>query len=205
MAYRLPLFSHLAPEWDVGPHERSAARRCPRGRWETAPAQCWHHRQSVGQDHRKRGVHGYDKHKHINGRKRHILVDTLGLLLTLAVTAASAQDRDGAMQLLAILRARFSRLRLIWADQAYAGDLAAWMWALRPWRKIRLDIVKRPEGTKGFLLLPKRWIVERTFGWFGKYRRLSKDYEYRTDTSEAMIHVVMIHIMVRRIALKTPF
>jgi putative transposase len=116
------------------------------------------------------------------------------------VTAANVQDRDGAMLLLEVLRHKLSRLRLIWADWAYGGDLITWLWALRPWRKIRLEIVKRPEGTKGFLLLPKRWVVERTFGWFGRYRRLSKDYEYLTETSEAMIRVVMIHLMVRRLA-----
>ena len=118
-----------------------------------------------------------------------MLVDTLGLLLTIVVTAASVQDREGAMSLLDALRHRFSRLRLIWADQAYAGDLVAWLWDLRPWRKIRLEIVKRPEGIKGFLLLPQRWIVERTFAWLSRYRRLSKDYEYLTQTSETMIRV----------------
>ena len=107
------------------------------------------------------------------------------------------------MSLLARLRHQFSRLRVIWADQAYTGDLAAWLWGLRPWRKVRLDIVKRPAGTQGFLLLPKRWIVERTFGWIGRYRRLSKDYEYLTQTSEAMIRVAMIHLMVRRLARMT--
>lgn len=71
---------------------------------------------------------------------------------------------------------------------------------MRPWRKVRLEIVRRPEGTKGFLLLPKRWVVERTFGWFNRYRRLSKDYEFLTQTSETMIRVVMIHLMVRRLA-----
>ncbi|HZC02420.1 MAG TPA: transposase, partial [Gammaproteobacteria bacterium] len=111
----------------------------------------------MGQDHRKRGVHGYDKPKNVSGRKRHILVDTLGLLLTVVVTAASVQDRDGAMSLLDVLRHRFSRLRVIWADQAYAGDLIAWVWALRPWRKVRLEMAQRPEGIKGFRLLPKRW------------------------------------------------
>jgi len=116
------------------------------------------------------------------------------------VTAASVPDRAGAMSLLASLRHQCSRMRLIWADQAYSADLAAWLWGLRPWRKVRLEIVKRPEGIKGFLLLPKRWIVERTFGWFGRYRRLSKDYEYLTQTSEAMIRVAMIHLMVRRLA-----
>jgi putative transposase len=122
------------------------------------------------------------------------------LLLTVVVTAASVQDRDGAMPLLDVLRHTCSRLRLIWADQASAGDLVAWLWALRPWRKIRLAIVKRPEGTKGFLLLPKRWIVERTFAWLGRYRRLAKDDEYLPQSSEAMIRVAMIHLMVRRLA-----
>lgn len=84
-----------------------------------------------------------------------MLVDTLGLLLIVVVTAASVQDREGAMALLAVLRHRCARLRLIWADPAYAGDLVAWLWALRPWRKVRREIVKRPEGIKGFLLLPK--------------------------------------------------
>jgi putative transposase len=121
------------------------------------------------------------------------------------VTAASVQDRDGAMYLLAILRSKFSRLRLIWADQAYTGALVAWLWGLRPWRKVRWEIVKRPEGTKGFLLLPKRWVVERTFAWLGRYRRLSKDYEYLTQTSEAMIRVAMIRLMVHRLAHTTCF
>jgi putative transposase len=136
----------------------------------------------------------------VKGRKRHLFVDTLGLLLGVVVTAASVQDPDGAMPLLEVLRHHFSRLRLLGADQAYRGDLAAWLWGLRPWRKVRLEIVKRPEGTKGFLRLPKRWMVERTFAWLARYRRLSKDYEYLTQTSEAMIRVAMIHLMIRRLA-----
>ena len=120
------------------------------------------------------------------------------------VTAGHVQDRDGAMLLLEVLRHKFSRVRLLWADQAYAGELIAWLWALRPWRKVRLEIVRRPEGTKGFLLLPKRWVVERTFAWLGRYRRLSKDYEYLPQTSETMIRVAMIHLMVRRLAYMVP-
>jgi putative transposase len=116
------------------------------------------------------------------------------------VTAGHVQDRDGARLLLEVLRHNFSRLRLLWADQAYAGELIIWVWALRPWRKVRLEIVRRPEGSKGLLLLPKRWVVERTFAWLGRYRRLSKDYEYLTQTSETMIRVAMIHLMVRRLA-----
>jgi hypothetical protein len=87
------------------------------------------------------------------------------LVLAVTVTAASGQDRDGGMLLLDVLRYQCSRRRLIWADQADAGDLVAWVWSLRPWRTIRREMVKRPEGTKGCLLLPKRWIVERTVAW----------------------------------------
>jgi putative transposase len=129
-------------------------------------------------------------------------VDTLGLVLAVVVHAANIQDRDGAKLVLERLRHKFSRLRLIWADGAYGGALIEWVRGLRRWRKLRLEIVSRPEGTKGFVLLPKRWVVERTFGWLNRYRRLSKDYEYLTETSEAMIHVAMINLMVRRLARK---
>jgi putative transposase len=140
----------------------------------------------------------------VKGRKRHILVDTLGLILAVVVTAASVQDRDGARSVLEVCRHQFTRVRLIWADGAYAGNLAAWLWALRPWRNVRLEIVKRPKGTKGFQVLPWRWIVERTVGWLGRSRRLSKDYEYLPHTSETMIRVAMIHLMVRRLARMVP-
>jgi putative transposase len=121
------------------------------------------------------------------------------------VTAANVPDRDGAKSLLEVLRPPCSRLRLLWADGAYAGDLRAWVWALRPWRKVRLEMVKRPTGVKGCQRLPWRWIVARTFGWLGRYRRLSKDDDYVTQTSEAMIRVAMIHLMVRRLARLTCF
>jgi putative transposase len=97
------------------------------------------------------------------------------------------------------------RIGWLGADGAYGGFLERWVTLLRPYRKVRLDIVKRSEGLKGFSVLPKRWLVERTFGWFYKCRRLSKDYEYLTDPSEAMIYVAMIHLMVRRIEAKTLF
>jgi putative transposase len=110
------------------------------------------------------------------------------------------QDRDGAHSLLGILRGQYSRLRLIWADQAYAGQLVAWVKALRVPRRVRLEIVKRPVCPKGFQVSPKRWIVERTLGWFNRYRRLSKDYELLPQTGEAMIRIAMIHLMIRRLA-----
>lgn len=131
-----------------------------------------------------------------------MLVDTLGLVLAVVVHAANIQDRDGAKLVLERLRHKFSRLRCIWADGGYAGQLVTWVRQLRVWRKLRLEIVSRPEGAKGFVLLPKRWVVERTFAWLGRYRRLSKDYEFHTQTSETMIHVAMINLMVRRLARK---
>jgi putative transposase len=121
------------------------------------------------------------------------------------VTAASVQDRDGAKQLLDILRHKYWRLRHIWADGAYAGPLVDWVRALRPQRPIRLEIAKRCDTIQGFVVIPKRWIVERTFGWLNRYRRLSKDYELLPATSEAMIQVTMIHLMVRRLARITSY
>jgi putative transposase len=127
------------------------------------------------------------------------------LLLAVVVTAANVPDRAGAESLRACLPHQCSRVRCMWADQADTGDLVTWVWGLRPWRKVRLDMVKRPEGTHGFLLLPNRWVVERTFAWLGRYRRLAKDYEYLTQTSEAMIRVAMIRLMVHRLAHMTWF
>jgi putative transposase len=132
-------------------------------------------------------------------------VDTLGLLLTVVVTAASVQDRDGAKQLLGMLRHRYTRLRHMWADGAYAGPLVEWVKGLRPRRPMRLEITKRSDAVQGFVVIPKRWIVERTLGWFNRYRRLSKDYEYHTETRQAMIQVAMIHVMIRRLARIVPY
>jgi putative transposase len=145
------------------------------------------------------GVHGYDAGKKVNGRKRHVLVDTMGLVWLLVVTAASVQDRDGARTLLQVLATRMRRLRVIWADGGYAGAFVEWVRSLRQWGKVRLELVNRSAQGKGFQRLPHRWIVERTFGWFNRWRRLSKDYEYLTETSETTIRVVMIHLMTRRL------
>ena len=143
-----------------------------------------------------KGIRGYDAGKKVKGRKRHLLVDTLGLLLVVVVHAADIQDRDGAKQVLAKARQISSRLRLIWADGGYAGQLAEWVKATYGWA---LEIVKRDPDAKGFQVLPRRWVVERTLGWLSKYRRFSKDYEVLTETSEAMIYAAMIHLMVRRL------
>ena len=133
----------------------------------------------------------------MTGRKRHIAVDTLGLLLAVVVHAANIQDRTGAKPLLTKLLGRFPRLWVIWADGGYTGKLLTWALVVGGWV---IDIVKRPEGSQGFAVLPKRWIVERTFAWLGRCRRLSKDYEARPETSEAVIYVAMIHLMLKRLA-----
>ena len=125
-----------------------------------------------------------------------MVVDTLGLLLAVVVHAANIQDRDGAKLVLAHLVGKFPRLTLIWADGGYSGKLIDWVKALAEWT---LEIVKRSDDVHTFQVLPKRWIVERTFAWLGKYRRLSKDYEAKTETSEAMIYCAMIHLMLRRL------
>ena len=119
----------------------------------------------------------------------------MGLLLAAVVHAADVQDRDGAKGVLEKANGRFRSLRLIWADGGYAGALIEWVMATCGWV---LQTVLRPAGVKGFVLLPRRWVVERTFAWLSRYRRMSKDYEYLTPVSETMITAAMIHIMARR-------
>lgn len=140
------------------------------------------------------GPRGYDAGKKVSGRKRHILVDTLGLLLAVVVHAADIQDRDGAKLVLKKVCHCLPRLQLIWADGGYAGQLVHWVGKHCGWL---LQTVLRPVGVKGFVVLPRRWVVERTFAWLGRYRRLSKDYERLPETSETLIYIAMIHRMSR--------
>jgi len=133
------------------------------------------------------GERGYDGGKKITGRKRHLVVDTLGMLLAVLVTSAAVDDAKAAPEVLMQLpRQEYPRLKVIWADSKYHN------YALYDWKEEQrnlswqLQIVNRPWGTKGFVLLPKRWVVERSIGWLGRARRLSKDYERRTDSSECM-------------------
>lgn len=139
---------------------------------------------------------GYDAGKKINGRKRHIAVDTLGLLLLVLVTAASVQDRDGARTLLDHLAASCRRVRLIWADGGYAGKLVHWA---RNNLTIALQIVKRTDTTAGFVVLPRRWVVERTLAWITRHRRCARDYERLPTHHEAMVRWSMIRITSRRL------
>lgn len=125
------------------------------------------------------------------------MVDTLGLILCVVVHGANVQDRDGAKLVFEKMKDCFAQLEFIWADGGYAGKLIDHVHSLYSWV---LQIVKRSDDRKGFQVLPKRWIVERTFGWFGNYRRLSKDYEYDPETSETMIYIAMSNLMVRRLA-----
>ena len=132
----------------------------------------------------------------MNGRKRHIIVDAQGLLLDVAVHPADIHDRDGAKLVVSGLSGRFPKLSLIRADGGYAGKLLDWV---RENAGCELSIVKRPKGERGFKLLPRRWVVERTFAWLGNFRRLSKDYEELSEVSESWVRTAMIHLMLRRL------
>jgi putative transposase len=144
------------------------------------------------------GPRGYDAAKKIKGRKRHILVDTLGLLLAVLITRADVSDADAAQELLqTIYQSQFPRLRVIWADSAYNRKKLHAFVRSRAW--YCLEIKSRPGGAKGFVLIPKRWVVERTFAWLGRYRRLSKDYERTTESSATVVKVAMIHVLLKRL------
>jgi putative transposase len=145
------------------------------------------------------GEAGYDGGKKVKGRKRHIIVDTLGLLLVVAVTSAALDDGTSAPRVLCRLSAAHrSRLQVIWADHKYNNRrLDAWLEASGA--RYDIEVVHRPIGSKGFVLLHRRWVVERTFAWLGRYRRHSKNCEYYTTSSESMLRVSMIHRMLQRL------
>jgi putative transposase len=147
------------------------------------------------------GPRGKDAHKRVSGRKRHLIVDTLGLILSVVVHSAGIQDRDGAQLVLAKIKGGFPRLKKILADAIYNGGIAEWAKQFGGWV---LEIVPKPEKKKGepFQVVKWRWIVERTFAWLGRYRRLSKDYERQPESSEAMIYISMINLMLRRLETK---
>ena len=140
---------------------------------------------------------GYDAGKKVNGTKRHIAVDTAGLLLTVLVTAASVQDRDAAKPLLWNLKKAFPAIRLAWADGIYAGKLVTWA---KTALKLTLEIVRRPDDLHTFKVLPRRWVVERTLAWITRHRRTVRDYERLPAHHEAYVYWAMIMVMTRRLA-----
>jgi putative transposase len=140
-----------------------------------------------------RGIEGGKK---IKSRKRHIITDTMGLLLAVVVYAANEHDSKGAFDVIALLRYRFGRLVKIITDGGYRGELIEKTKSTFGWI---LEIVLRKDDSPKFAVIPKRWVVERTFAWFESYRRLSKDFEFNTNTSEAMIQLAMIKLMLNRI------
>jgi len=140
---------------------------------------------------------GYDAGKMVSGRKRHLVVDTLGLLIAVVVQAANIQDQDGAKEVLCKAKRRFPRLKLVWADSAYARNYLP-TWALVACNLV-LDIVRRAAGAAGFVVQHRRWVVERTFAWLVRNRRLARDYERSPRVSETWIHVAMVKVMLRRL------
>jgi transposase len=154
--------------------------------------------QSVkGADTVGKGTRGYDAGKKVNGRKRHVVVDTIGLLVVVLVTAASLQDRDGGRLVLDKARMAMPSIVLVWADGGYAGKLVAFARAVL---RLTLRIVKKPEGQRTFEVLLRRWVVERTLSWLVRCRRLDRDYERLPAHAEAMVKWAMIGLMTRRLA-----
>jgi transposase len=166
------------------------------GRDPMASAGCVDAQSVKGADTVGAAVRGFDAGKKVNGRKRHIVVDTMGLLLLVVITSAGVQDRDGARTLLEKVKMAMPSLSLLWADGGYAGKLVEWAEQVA---HITVEIVRKPPGLKTFQVLPRRWVVERTFAWIVKCRRLDHDYERLPQTSEAMIKWAMIGLMVRRL------
>ena len=174
---------------------RDAAGRDPMASAGIVDAQSVKGADTVGRDSR-----GYDAGKKVNGRKRHIVVDTIGLLVVVLVTAASVQDRDGGRLVLARARMKMPSIVLVWADGGYAGRCVDFA---RRLLRITLYIVKKPQGQRTFEVLPRRWVVERTLSWLVRCRRLDRDYERLPEHAEAMVKWAMIGLMTRRLP-RTP-
>jgi transposase len=179
----------------VGARDQGAARTGAQSRRTKHRANRGNYRFAVGQDGSKRGRRGYDAGKKIKGRKRHIAVDTQGNLLAAVVHSTGIQDRAGARAVLMRLFCRFDTITTVFADGGYTGKLIVWAKEMFGYS---VEIVKRKEQHL-FQVLPKRWIVERTFAWLNWSRRLCKDYELRHTSAEAMIYSAFAHTLLRRV------
>jgi putative transposase len=180
----------------VGGHPPLPGHDAARERRSGGQPDSRHHRHPERQDHGKRGPRGYDAAKKVKGRKRHIGVDTSGFLLGVLVHAADIQDADSAWDLLKKIKGLYCWLTVVFADSIYNRLpvlLACFLLGLT------LIIVRRIAGTTGFVVIPRRWIVERTLGWLGRWRRLSKDYEELPEVSEAMVTLAAIRMMLQRL------
>ena len=180
-------------------HRLREAVRLTEGR-EASPSAAVMDSQSVKTDSYISKSVGFDANKKVKGRKRNAVVDTMGLVMMVVVTAASLPERDGARRVLEKMhrvREWFTRLCVIWVDGGYSGE--DFMKEIMDRFRWVIEVIKRPDNIKGFVLLPKRWVVERTFGWFNFCRRLSKDYEGLPETAEAWIYAANIRVMLRRL------
>src|SRR5215213_3301560 len=193
----LRLHARLRLRGRVGEHAPPSRGDAARAGGQGAQPERGHHRQPERQDDRKGGPRGYDAAKKVKGRKRQIAVDTSGLLLGVAVHAADIQDADGIGDLLRRLRRLYPWLKVVFADGAYdrlAALLACFLLGLT------LIVIRRLAGAEGFVVVPRRWVAERTLGWLGRWRRLAKEYEELPQVSETMVKLAMIRLMLHRLA-----
>lgn len=189
----------MASQRNLAADARPTARHLATKHGQTYRLQRGDRRFPIGQDHRKKGdVYGFDGGKKVKGRKRHLVVDSQGLLIGVLVTEANASERLGAVVTLDEASDKLSRLEVVWVDQGYSGKKFAHAVQQVCGEHVRVEVIQRT--SKSFEILPKRWIVERTFGWLNRYRRLSKDYELYCEMSEAMIYGAMIRLMLKRLA-----
>ena len=197
VAYGPVLLPQMVSRRGVGAHPCPVAPAGTRPTRTSLYPQRREHRLPIGENHGKRGPRGYDAGKKVKGRKRHLLVDTTGLLLKVVVHAADIQDRDGGRMLVESLKLEdWPRLKKLWADGAYSGSFEDWLTERTGWT---LEIVNKLPGQSSFQPLPRRWVVERTFAWLGKCRRLSKDYEALPRSEETWIYLAMTDLMLARL------